>query len=128
MWVDDIVIAATSIKLMNEAKELLKENFKMKDLGPISWFLGIQFKQNSDGIEMSQSHYLKNVLEKFGMDQCKPRFTPCEIKPTVYTITDIEEIPNDDRKYREIVGSLVYAITCTRPDLSWVVTKLSQHL
>ena len=50
MWVDDIVIAASSIKLMNEAKELLKENFKMKDLGPISWFLGIQFKQNSDGI------------------------------------------------------------------------------
>ena len=53
-------------------------------------------------MEMSQSHYLKNVLEKFGMDQCKPRFTPCEIKPTVYTNTDIEEIPdNDDRKYRE---------------------------
>ena len=36
VWVDDIVIAASSIKLMNEAKELLKENFKMKDLGPIS--------------------------------------------------------------------------------------------
>ena len=47
---------ASSNELMNKTKELLvKQNFKMKDLAPISWFLGIQFKQNNDRIDPSQS-------------------------------------------------------------------------
>ena len=57
-----------------------------------------------------------------------PRKTPCEIKPESYEAVDVEQSEDDVRKYREIVGSLVYAMTCTRPDLAWVVTKLSQHL
>ena len=66
-------------------------------------------------------------MEIFGFENCKPRGTPCEANPDVYntdTITD--EI--DPRKYRQMVGSLVYAMICTHPDLSYVVTKLSQHL
>ena len=128
VWVDDIIVAANSEKYLNETKELLKQSFKMKDLGQISWFLGIQFKQTNNGIEMSQSHYLRTILERFGMDQCKPRSTPCELKLSAYTDEIDDECPEDERTYREIVGSLVYAMTCTRPDLSWVVTKLSQHL
>ena len=62
VWVDDIVVAASTIDLLNKTKDLLKNNFKMKDLGKISWFLGIQFKQNEHGIEMNQSHYLKGLL------------------------------------------------------------------
>ena len=59
------------------------------------------------------------------MLDCKPRYIICEQKPTV---TD-SKLPNKStRRYREIVGSLIYAMVCTRPDLSWVVTKLSQHL
>ena len=58
IWVDDIVIAASSEKLFNDTKDLLKNKFKMKDLGPMSWFLGIEFKQSDDGIEMGQSYYL----------------------------------------------------------------------
>ena len=98
----------------------------MKDLGPLSSFLGIHFEQKEDAITMSQSQYLKKILEKFGFENCKPRGTPCEANADVYntdTITD----ENDPRKYPQMVGSLVYAI-CTRPDLSYVVTKLSQHL
>ena len=128
VWVDDIIVAANSEKYLNETKELLKQSFKMKDLGQISWFLGIQFKQTNNGIEMSQSHYLRTILERFGMDQCKPRSTPCELKLSAYTDEIDDDCPEDERTYREIVGSLVYAMTCTRPDLSWVVTKLSQHL
>ena len=113
---------------MNKTKSLLKENFNMKDLGPISWFLGIQFKQNHNQIEMTQSHYLKGVLKKYGMDQCKPRSTPCETKPSVVSKDGQNDVSDGLRRYHEIVGSLVYAMTCTRPDLSWIVTKLSQHL
>ena len=132
IWVDDIVIAAKTGSLMTETKDLLKDRFKMKDLGPISFFLGIQFKQTERGISMNQSYYLLGVLERFQMSDCKPRSTPCEPKFDVTDMNNSEPEDNanaeDVRRYREIIGSLVYAMSCTRPDLAWVVTKLSQHL
>ena len=127
VWVDDIIVAASSTLLLNEIKQHLSSKFNMKDLGPLSSFLGVHFEQKEDVITMSQSQYLKKILEKFGFENCKPRGTSCEANPDVYntdTITD--EI--DPRKYHQMVGSLVYAIICTRPDLSYVVTKLLQHL
>ena len=69
----------------------------MKDLSQISWFLGIQFKQTNNGVEMSQSHYLRTILERFGMEQCKPRSTPCELKLSAYTEEIDDEGPEDER-------------------------------
>ena len=59
------------------------------------------------------------------MDSCKPRSTPCELAGY-----DVESEARKENSpiYREMVGTLIYAMTCTRPDLSWVVSKLSQHL
>lgn len=126
--VDDIIIIGDSEKTINYGKSILKEKFKMKDLGIISRFLGINFVTYKDGsVSMDQRQYLENVLSKFGMDSCKPRSTPCELKPSAYYSPGDSDIA-DEPEYRAIVGSLIYAMTCTRPDLSWVVTKLSQHL
>ena len=124
VWVDDIILAVTSDEVMNDIKKVLKDRFDMKDLGPISFFLGIQFIHKEKKIIMNQSRYLSNVLRRFDMEACKPRSTPCEINPSSY---DTEECI-DEPKYRELVSSLVFAMTCTRPDLCYVVTKLSQHL
>ena len=111
---------------MNFGKGILKEKFRMKDLGAISLFLGIQFSHFEDGsITMDQTEYLKSVLQKYGMEDCKPRYSPCDPKPH-YDPEDKEIV--DEPTYRAVVGSLVYAMTCTRPDLSWAVTRLSQHL
>ena len=80
--------------------------------------------QKIDGIEMSRSHCLENLLQTLGMADSKTRSTPCEQNPSVFIKSD--EIPEESsRKYREIVGSLIYATTCKIPNLSWVVTKLS---
>ena len=99
----------------------------MKDLGTISRFLGINFTSYTDGsISMDQSQYLLNLLERAGMESCNPRSTPCEVKSSAYYTEDDSVI--DEPEYRTIVGSLIYAMTCTRPDLSFVVSKLSQHL
>ena len=125
VWVDDIILVASSDELMNFVKSLLMERFRMKDLGQICFFLGIEFTPRDGGLLMSQTMYLKSVLKRFGMDSCKPRGTPCEMKVESYSVN---EGTIDIEKYREMVGSLVYAMVCTRPDLSYVVTKLSQHL
>ena len=117
IWVDDIIIVSSSESVMKKGKKMLTDRFKMKDLGRISKFLGITFTCHEDGsVSMDQSHYLRNVLVRFGMDKCKPRATPCELKPSAYyDIEDSNEIFGEN-DYRAVVGSLVYAMTCTRPD------------
>jgi len=125
VWVDDLIIGASSDALMSDVKQMLKSRFKMKDLGRLSYFLGIGFEQGPGFVRMNQKRYICKILERFDMADCKPRSTPCEQK---FECTSGSEEPVDPTRYREIVGSLVYAMTCTRPDLSYVVTKLSQHL
>ena len=126
VWVDDLIIGAQNVSLKEEIKSLLKARFRMKDLGSLKYFLGIEFSHADDGlsIKLSQGHYTKKILTKFGMIDSRARATPCEVKP---------EIINGDPqplnvKYREVVGSLIYLMTCTRPDISWTVTRLSQKL
>ena len=128
IWVDDIIVVADSKQMMIYGKEILKQQYKMKDLGEISKFLGIKFKRHQDGsMSMDQNQYLESVLVRCGMESCNPRSTPCELKPSAYYDPDDHEVI-DEPGYRAAVGSLVYAMTCTRPDLSWIVTRLSQHL
>ena len=74
---------------------------------------------------MDQSDYIRKKLVKFGLSDAKPRGTPCETGAYTVTNSDTEV---DIQKYQEMVGSIIYAMTCTRPDLSWIVSKLSQHL
>ena len=95
----------------------------MKDLGRLSYFLGIHFEQGDGFVKMNQKGYITKVLERFEMSNCKPRSTPAEQK-----LEFDGETPVDPRRYREAVGSLVYAMICTRPDICWVVTKLLQFL
>ena len=78
---------------------------------------------NRDLEERNQKGYITKVLERFEMSNCKPRSTPSEQK-----LEFDGGIPVDPRQYREAVGSLVYAMACTRPDICWVVTQLSQFL
>ena len=71
---------------------------------------------------MNQNKYIGRALERFNMSNYKPRATRCELKIDLRNNSD----PVDSRKYREIIGSLIYLMTCTRPDLSYAVSKLSQ--
>jgi len=106
VWADDIIIAASAMVLMSEAKQMLQERFRMKDLGRLSYFLGVDFEQGDGFVKMSQRRYLSKILERFQMSDCKPRATPSEQK-----LEFGSETPCDTRRYREAVGSLVYAMT-----------------
>ena len=123
VWVDDLIIAARNDILMSDTKQMLKDKFHMKDLGRLSYFLGIHFEQGVDYVRMNQRKYLVKLLEKFEMSNCKPRTTPSEQKLEC----DGENL-TDPRRYRELIGSLIYAMTCTRPDICWIITTLSQYL
>lgn len=122
VYVDDLILAAKDERLLKEVKNELNEQFYIKDLGQISYCLGIEFNYDKSGLKMSQKGYVSNVLKKFGMENCKGISTPMEIglklgKPA-------ESIK--DKPYASVVGSLMYLATATRPDISFAVNYLSQ--
>ena len=123
VWVDDIIIASSDVTTLRDVKQSLSQQFDMHDLGELSWFLGIQFTCGDDFVKIDQTKYVEKILSKFGMSDCKPRQTPCEMK-----IVDDHSEKADGELYRKIVGSLIYVMTATRPDLCFAVTKLSQHM
>ena len=125
IWVDDLILCTSCIERMNNIKNILCDNFKMKDLGAVNNFLGMKIVQGKDCIEMDQSTYVNKLLKRFDMANSKPRSTPCEQSTSFKVAKPVTDSP---RKYRMIVGSLIYAMSCTRPDLCYIVTRLSQHL
>ena len=114
VWVDDMIIAATNDYTLNSVKSSLCHRIEMKDLGKLNWFLGIEFKWGKDYVEMNQEKYLEKVLCKFKMEDCKTKATPCELGSNKVKDEDSTNLA-DVRLYREIVGSLIYCMTATRP-------------
>ena len=80
VWVDDLIIAASNDQLLNEVKEMFNSKFHMKDMGVLSYFIGMSFVCGNGFVIMNQSKYIQKVLEKFEMSDCKPRSTPSEMK------------------------------------------------
>ena len=127
VWVDDLIIAASNLDLMSDIKASLSNKFSVKDLGKLHYFLGIKFQVNDDNITMSQARYVSKMLDKFDMSECKPKAMPCELD--VCNLLKQNSEPLDNPKlFRAIVGSLIYVMTCTRPDLCYAVNMLSQHM
>ena len=104
VWVDDLMLAASNETLMHDMKQVFVNKFKMKDLGRLSYFLGIEFEQNENSVTMSQKRYISKVLERFEMTDCKPKSTPSEQK-----LECNDTSPADSKTYREAVGSLIYS-------------------
>ena len=77
---DDIILAASNMLQMSEAKGMLKERFHMKDLGRLLYFLDIHFEPGDGFVKMNQKGYITKVLERFEMSNSKPRSTASEQK------------------------------------------------
>lgn len=116
LYVDDSLIFCRDLKMIDTVKKLLSNEFEMTDMGRASSFLGMQIEQNVEKgtIIVSQSQYLKRVLQKFGMQDCKPKSTPME-KGLHLELGDSNNCSN--HPYRELIGCLTYAHCTTRPDL-----------
>eukprot|EP00794_Sanderia_malayensis_P019311 gene19311-21235_t len=78
----------------------------MKDLGGLKNFVEINFSKSGDTISMSQEDYVVKILRKFGMENCKPRATPCELNPNAYDSNE----PVDHHQCQHMIGSLIYAM------------------
>ena len=88
------------------------------------FYHGSSVSNSSDCIEMSQRKFAEKILERFNMSDCKPKAVPCELGVNKASTVNESEFENVNL-YREIVGSLIYLMTCATPDLCYVVTYLS---
>jgi len=118
IYVDDVLITGPSQSGIDEIKALLHQRYKMVDFGVAKQFLGIQIEQSEDGIRIFQTQYISTILERFGLANAKSTSTP--MVPNSALSADDEDLLNKDEKsvYMSIVGSLMYAMVCTRPDLA----------
>jgi hypothetical protein len=90
----------------------------MSLLGELSFFLGLQIRQSNKGIFISQTKYIRVMLKRFGMEDCKPVITPMQTSCKLRKYDDSKS--TDQRKYRSMIGNLLY-VTISRPGVMQAV-------
>ena len=148
IFVDDLIISGSSIDAVNDFKAAISQKFKMKDLGELNYVLGMEVNRTVDGsITLTQKKYMEDLLKKFGYYGCKHNKggeIPLEPKVQLAYSDTVAPTPPGDmigddvdssmaaaaspERYREIVGSLMYLMVSTRPDLAYSVGYLARYL
>jgi len=123
-YVDDLVVTGSSEDLISEVIKQLGKQFAVRDLGELSYFLGIQVRRTSESLFLSQERYLINLLKSCNLTNLKPASTPISAQQDL--VSEEDTIP-EVTEYRRIIGSLQY-LTLTRPDIQFAVNKMAQYM
>ncbi|GKA03290.1 putative ribonuclease H-like domain-containing protein [Tanacetum coccineum] len=123
VYVDDIIFGSTNKSWCDEFEALMKSRFQMSSMGELTFFLGLQVKQNKGGIFISQDKYVAEILKKFDLVNVKAAITPMETKLPL--TKDEEAFDVDVHLYRSMIGSLMY-LTASRPDIMYAVCVCSR--
>ncbi|KAJ7954112.1 Retrovirus-related Pol polyprotein from transposon TNT 1-94 [Quillaja saponaria] len=124
VYVDDIVVTGDNPIEVSKLKNHLAREFEIKDLGKLSYFLGIEVAHSEKGIFLSQRKYVLDLLEETGMLGCRPAHTPIEANHKLQS-DDGECV--DRERYQRLVGKLLY-LSHTRPDIAYAVSVVSQFM
>ena len=119
--VDDIVLARKSQRTIAKVKAVLGKHFRVKDMGKL---LGVNVKQNFKA-GRDQPSYAQNVLEKFGLENCKPAATPVATGTKLLKATADSELFYTTF-YQSSLGMLLYLSGWTRPDITFAVSNVSR--
>jgi len=130
LYVDDVIVLTNDKQQYLNVVSELSKSFKLKDLGKLSYCLGIQFSQTDNSITMNQSKYINDLLVKFNMVDCKPVVSPmdpnCKFNNELCPQTEQEMLQMKNVPFRQLIGSLMYLSVAARPDITFAVNFLSQ--
>ena len=125
VYVDDIILSGNDMGELQNLKKYLSEEFEVKDLGNLKYFLGMEVARSRKGIVVSQRKYILDLLKETGMLGCKPIDTPMDSQKKLGI--EKESTPVDRGRYQRLVGRLIY-LSHTRPDIGFAVSAVSQFM
>ena len=124
LYVDGRFIVDSDDKMITFTKNMLNSRFDMKDLGLADVILGIKIKRTPDELILSQSHYVDNILGKFDKENSSIARTLVDV--TIHFSRNKAESVSQVECFR-VIGSLMYLMSCLRPDIGYAVNKLSKY-
>jgi hypothetical protein len=133
LYVDDILLIGNDVPMLEIVKTSLKNSFSMKDLGEAAYILGIKIYRDRSKrlIGLSQSTYIDKVLKRFNMHEAKKGFLPMShgvsLSKTQCPSTTDERERMNVIPYASAIGSIMYAMICTRPDVSYALSVTSRY-
>ena len=125
IYVDDMIITGDDQDEIDRLEKRLSEEFEMKDLGGLKYFLGIEVVRTKEGISLSQRKYVLDLLTETGMLDCKPVDTP--VVQNLKLGEFPTQVPANKERYQRLVGKLIY-LSHTRPDIAYAVSLVSQFM
>ena len=128
VYVDDIIAASKSAAAVDAAKAGILKAFKARDMGSPSYFLGMHITRDSKKgvLQLGQRQYVVSLLERFGLTEANPVRLPMGAGVRLQKEGDL--LPDDAKAvYQEMLGALLYLATCTRPDITFAVGRLSRY-
>ncbi|KAK8696520.1 hypothetical protein V6N13_001654 [Hibiscus sabdariffa] len=133
LYVDDILIIGNDIPTLQSIKTWLSSCFSMKDLGEAAYILGVKIYRDRSRrlLGLSQSTYIDKVLKRFSMEESKRGFLPMRhgisLSKEMCPSTPQERERMSQIPYASAIGSIMYAMICTRPDLSYALSMTSRY-
>ncbi|KAJ9560030.1 hypothetical protein OSB04_005190 [Centaurea solstitialis] len=133
LYVDDILLIGNDVPTLQSVKSWLSKCFQMKDLGEAAYILGIKIYRNRSRrlIGLSQSTYIDKILQKFRMDESKKGFIPMQhgivLSKTQCPVSSQDQDKMKSVPYASAIGSIMYAMLCTRPDVAYSVSVTSRY-
>ena len=125
LYVDDMIITGDDLSGIQELKDFLLQQFEMKDLGHLTYFLGFEITHSTNGLYITQAKYASDLLSRAGLTDSKTIDTPVELNAHL-TPSGGKPLSNPSL-YKRLVGNLIY-LTVTRPDISYAIHQMSQYL
>ena len=129
VYVDDILITASSLEAVSTVKERLMATFDARDLGEVNHYLGMKIirDRGSRTISMSQELMVREIVEQFGLSDAKTMSTPLSLSIKL-NAEDGDLLDTEVYPYSQLVGKLMYLMVCTRPDIAYAVGVLSRYM
>lgn len=128
VYVDDIILTGNNLDEIHSITTLLDQTFKIKDLGNLKFFLGLEIARSSRGIHLCQRKYTLDILADSGMLGSRPNSTPMDYSTRLQASsgTPLSDASSSS-SYRRLVGRLIY-LTNMQPDIAFAVQQLSQYM
>jgi len=128
LYVDDILICAHNNDQLqlSEVIKALQSHYEITTLGAVKQYLGIAVNQAQDSIQLRQSHFVANLLTRFGLQNCNGHATL--LYPGSRSHLDTTYLSESEQKtYQSLVEAIMYLMLGTRPDLAYSISVLSKH-